>query len=333
MRPAITRHREGPRTGAPTGPASVPGVSLRPRVSAWLTPREHVQAGVALGARVVLAYRDTLGAVADDLTRGCADAVLISAALVRTADAEIVARCVRGHPAVRFAGLVTAAADDGHALAAAHLLGRSGVHTLLDCRAPDGWAALRAVVAPENLVGAFHRACVAAVHTDLVDGAGEKTLGIKEPDGEIARFFTHAFAPDVLCVRALAARLGVGPTTLTSRFFRAGLPSPRRYLTWARLVWAAHLGEAPAFTIAAIASRLDASSPHAFSRSLRLHTGLSPSEFRRRFTGATMLDRYRAVLVTPHRERLRAFDPVRVDASQPLHRIGGAAAYAIRRAA
>ncbi len=333
MRPTRIRRREGPRTGAITGPASPTGTAVRPRVSAWLTPREHMQAGVALGTRVVLAYRDTLGAVADDLTRGCADAVLISAALVRANDAEIVARCVRGYPAVRFAGLVTAAAGDGHALAAAHLLGRSGVHTLLDCRAPDGWAALRAVVAPENLVGSFHQACVAAVLADLVDGAGERTLGIREREGEVAGFFTHAFAPDVLCVRALATRLGVGPTTLASRFFRAGLPSPRRYLMWARLVWAAHLGEAPALTVAAIASRLYASSPHAFSRSLRLHTGLSPSEFRRRFTGATMLDRYRAVLVTPHRERLRAFDPIRVDAPQPLHRIGGAAAYAIRRAA
>jgi AraC-like DNA-binding protein len=305
-----------------------------------------MQAGAALGAHVVLAHRSTLGAVAEDLTRGYADAVLVSAALVRATDAEIVVRwltrLVRGHPAVRFAGLVTecetAAAGDGHALAcgalaAAHLLGRVGVHTLLDCRAPGGWAAFRAAVAPVNLSDAFHRACVAAVLSDMAVGADDAALGTGAPGGGIARFFTHAFAPDVRCVRVLAARLGVGPTTLTSRFFRAGLPSPRRYLTGARLVWAARLGEAPALTVAAIASRLDASSPHAFGRSLRLHTGLSPSEFRRRFTGATMLDRYRAVLVAPHRERLRAFDPIRADAPHLLHRIQGAAPDAIRRAA
>ena len=158
-------------------------------------------------------------------------------------------------------------------------------------------------------------------------------LGTESPGGELARFFTHAFALDVPCVRTLAARLGVGPTTLTSRFFRAGLPSPKRYLTWARLVWAAHLGEVPALTVTAIADRLDASSPHAFSRSLRLHTGLSPTEFRRQFTGDTMLDRYRAGLVTPYRQQLRAFDPIRSDVPRRLHVARGATPDAVRRAA
>lgn len=330
---AITLSHGGPRAGAPAGATAAPVAAARPQVSAWLTPREHMQADAAVGPHAVLTQRDSLGVVGDDLTRGCADAVLVSAALVRPADAPTLARCVRGHPAIRFAGLVTAATDDGHALAAAYLLGRAGVHTLLDCRNPSGWAALRAALAPANLTDAFHRTYVAAVLADISDGADGNALGTTAPGGALGRFFTHAFAPDVPCVRTLAARLGVGATTLASRFCRAGLPSPRQYLTWARLVWAAHLGEAPALTVAAIAHRVGASSPQGFSRSLRLHTGLSPREFRRRFTGAAMLARYRETLVAPHRERLRAFDPIRADTALPFHRVRGTTPDAVRRAA
>lgn len=334
MRAALTRHHRGPQAGASAeAPAASAATVARPRVSAWLTPREHMQADAAAGPHVALARCDTLAAVAEELGRGQADAVLVSAALVRPADVPTLARCVRGYPAIRFAGLVTAAADDGHALAAAYLLGRAGVPTLLDCRTPSGWTALRTTLAPEHLTDAFHRACVAGVLADLSDGTGDGVLGTASLGNALARFFTHAFAPDVVCVRTLAARLGVGQTTLASRFFRAGLPSPRRYLTWARLVWAAHLGEAPALTVSAIAHRLDASSPHGFSRSLRVHTGFSPREFRRRFTGATMLDCYRATLVRPHRDRLRGFDPIRADAPQPLHRTRGTTPNAVRRAA
>ena len=52
-----------------------------------------------------------------------------------------------------------------------------------------------------------------------------------------------------------------------------------------------------------------------------------------------MLDRYRAVLVAPYRERLRAFDPIRADAP-PLphdrargHATNAARPDALRRAA
>jgi len=95
-----------------------------------------------------------------------------------------------------------------------------------------------------------------------------------------------------------------------SRFYRAGLPSPKRYLALARLVWAARLGETPGLSISAIAHRLDASSPQSFHRAVRTLTGRSASEFRRTTTGAAMLDRYCAALVAPYRATLRTFDPL-----------------------
>ena len=75
-------------------------------------------------------------------------------------------------------------------------------------------------------------------------------------------------------------------------------------------MWAAHLGEARGLTLQAVAEQLDASSPQAFARSVRRLTGTSPSTFRSGHTGAEMLARYVAALVTPYRDRLRAFDPL-----------------------
>ena len=66
------------------------------------------------------------------------------------------------------------------------------------------------------------------------------------PEG-CRRFFAALFAapPEVGTVRALAQVMGVLPTTLMSRFFRARLPAPKRYLAMARLVYAARLLETP----------------------------------------------------------------------------------------
>jgi AraC-like DNA-binding protein len=100
------------------------------------------------------------------------------------------------------------------------------------------------------------------------------------------------------------------PSTLMSRFFRAELPSPKRYVAYARLVWAAHLGESPAMSIAAIADRLNASSPQSFHRTVRTLMATSAAEFRCAFNGARMLERFRAELVTPYRDTLRRFDPL-----------------------
>lgn len=304
MRPPFTLASRGARAGAPYLAPTL-GSGSRPHVAAWLSARERAQVEAATGAGVALAHHDTLATIVDDLERSRADAVLISAAHVGVSDRRTLARCVRGYAGVTFAGIVTDAAGGAQALTAAHVLGLAGVRMLFDCRTPGGWAALRGSLAPCRASDAFRRTCVAGV-LGAVYGDGDTG---PRPDG-LAQFFTLAFAPDVTRVQTLAARLGVCPQTLTSRFFRAGLPSPKQYLTWARLVWAARLGEAPGRSVTTIAQLLDVSSLQGFGRSVRLHTGLSPSEFRRRFTGAALLDRYRAALVTPHRDRLRTFDPI-----------------------
>jgi AraC-like DNA-binding protein len=95
-----------------------------------------------------------------------------------------------------------------------------------------------------------------------------------------------------------------------SRFYQAGLPSPKTYVAYARLVWAAHLAESPALTIGDIADRLHASSPQRFCRTVRSVLGLSASAFRRGYDGRAMLERFRHQLIAPYRQTLRTFDPV-----------------------
>jgi AraC-like DNA-binding protein len=126
----------------------------------------------------------------------------------------------------------------------------------------------------------------------------------------LVRFFTLVFRPGVSSVKVLGTHLGVQSSTLASRFYRAGLPSPKRYLTWARLAWAAGLGESPGLSIRAIADRLDASSPQSFHRTVRQCTGYTAAEFCRMATGARMLDHYLTTLVAPYRDVLRDFDPL-----------------------
>ena len=57
-------------------------------------------------------------------------------------------------------------------------------------------------------------------------------------------------------------------------------------------------------------NRLEASSPHSFGRTVRLVLALTPMDFRRRYNGPAMLERFRHQLIAPYREKLRTLDPV-----------------------
>jgi AraC-like DNA-binding protein len=290
---------------APAARPPIPRVAV-PRVTTWLTVRERERldtAAVACGGCLMPAHRDTLAAVRDDLAAGETDAALVSVARLTPADVPALASLVRGFPGVPVAGFV-GTIDDARAVGGALLLGHAGVRTVIDARTAAGWHALRAAFVPRRLPDAFLRACVASVLADL-RGSGD---GSDLPDG-LVRFFALTFAPDVDSAREIATRLGVLPSTLACRFYRAGLPSPRRYQIFARLTWAAWLGEQPGRSLADIAARLDVSGPQTLHRLVRTFVGCSAAEFRRTMTGCSMLDRYRATLVTPHRDRLRTFDP------------------------
>jgi AraC-like DNA-binding protein len=95
-----------------------------------------------------------------------------------------------------------------------------------------------------------------------------------------------------------------------SRFFRARLPAPKRYLAMARLVRAAHLFENRGFSIANVANHLEYSSPQSFNRHVRTMLRLTAAEFRDTYDGEGMLDRFRQDLVLPNLAALRRLSPL-----------------------
>jgi AraC-like DNA-binding protein len=193
--------------------------------------------------------------------------------------------------------------SEADAFRAALLFGRVGVRSIVDVRAANGWRDFRDAFNCSSQPNAFIRDAVAAILAEITDDRNGSPNGRNE-------FFRLAFSPRVTNAKDLAKRLGVLPSTLMSRFFRAGLPSPKRYVSTARLVWAAHLAESPAMSVAAIADRLNASSPQSFHRVVRSLMKMSATEFRGAFTGTEMLEVFRAELVTPYRDALRHFDPI-----------------------
>src|SRR2546426_20537 len=135
---------------------------------------------------------------------------------------------------------------------------------------------------------------------------------LDEGTGDVCAFFEAVarLAPVLSTVRRLARHLRICSSTLMSRFYRAGLPSPKTYLAGMRLVHAAYLFSNPGLSVADVAYRLDYSSPQSFGRHLKAMLGVTAGEFRRRFPFEVALERYVDLLITPYRETLRAFCPL-----------------------
>jgi AraC-like DNA-binding protein len=170
----------------------------------------------------------------------------------------------------------------------------------VDVRLPAGWGRLRQLLATQA-VEDVDRIALEAIRTEL----GDVT-----PDGW--RFFEALFVASerVGTIRELALRMGVLPSTLMSRFFRARLPSPKRYLAFARLLRAARLFEDAGHSIADVANALDYSSPQSFGRHVRTLLGLTAGQFRATFGAAALLQRLLDELVRPHRDALRTLRPL-----------------------
>jgi AraC-like DNA-binding protein len=272
----------------------------QPPVSTMLTADERLRVDAAGHGLYWALHRDTLDDVIRDVRERGASAVVVSVARCSARDAARVAAMVREFPRVPAVALLTQLEPGTpHAVLS---LGRSGVRTLVDARGPAGWRQLRDVLASEsaNSVTAVALAQLAA------DLAGA-------PEG-CRQFFDALFTcgPGVCTVRRLARQLDVVPSTLVSRFFRARLPAPKRYLATARLVRAARLFENGGLTVANVSDIMEYSSPQSFGRHVRSMLGTTGSEFRRRYDGEGMLQRFREQLVVPYLPTLRLFCPLGV---------------------
>jgi AraC-like DNA-binding protein len=141
---------------------------------------------------------------------------------------------------------------------------------------------------------------------------GPILAALAEAPGD-TRLFIEAMirlAPETPTVTNLAQRLYVRPSTLMSRFSRAGLPSPKNYLAAVRLLHAAYLFEAVGLSVADVSYRLEYSSPQSFGRHLRAMLGVTAIEFRRRFPFPVAIQRFVELMIDPYVGIWRTFHPL-----------------------
>ena len=268
-------------------------------ISTMLTPMERLRVDAAGEGLYHALHRDTVEDVIRDLKEHGAEAVLMSVTrCLRDDSAPRLANMVREFPRIPAVAILTEL--EPRTPQAVLTLGQSGVQTLVDVRQPAGWRELRNVLMADRATD-IQRLALAQLTADL---AGVPV--------DCWRFFEALFkcSPQVSTVRILARKLEVLPSTLMSRFFRAQLPAPKRYLAMARLTRAASLFENPGFSVANVSNHLDYSSPQSFGRHVRTILRITAVEFRQRYDGEGMLHRFRDELVVPFLPVLRVFTPL-----------------------
>lgn len=271
---------------------------LLPPVSTILTPRERARVDAAAQGMYSALHRESIDEVIKDLRERRAGAVLLSVTRYGTQSSAKMAAMVREFPRVPALALLTE--TEFSTPQSVLSLGHMGVKQLIDARQPTGWQVLRDILVAERSSD-LQRTALGQINTDIAGAPND-----------CWEFFELLFShnPRISSVRQLARQLNILPSTLMSRFFRAHLPPPKRYLSLARLIRAARLFENPGLSIASVANHLDYSSPQSFGRHVRTVMGMSPVVFRQTYDGEGMLDYFRDQLVLPYADKLRRFTPV-----------------------
>jgi AraC-like DNA-binding protein len=269
----------------------------RTPVSTILTPLERARVDAAAQGLCDPLHRESLDEVLSDLRQQKANLVLISVNRYGPQSSSSVAAMVREFPRIPAVALMTETqSSTPHTTMA---LGQLGIRTLVDARIPTGWQTLRNLLATQGSVD-LQRSALAQISLDL--------SGVSK---DCWRFFELLFdsSPRISTVRQLSRQLNILPSTLMSRFFRAKLPAPKRYLSLARLIRAARLFENPGLSVARVANHLDYSSPQSFGRHVRTVMKMSPVGFRSAYDGQGMLQFFRTELILPYVAVLRVFRP------------------------
>lgn len=278
-------------------PSNLKRDARRTPVSTILTPLERSRVDAAAQGLCEPLHRESLEEVLADLRQQKASLVLISVTRYGSQSSARVAAMVREFPRVPAVALLTETQNSTPHSALA--LGQIGIRTLVDARMPAGWQTLRNLLATQG-------------SSDLERSAlSQISLDLPEVPRDCWRFFELLFdsTPRITTVRQLARHLNILPSTLMSRFFRAKLPPPKRYLALARLIRAARLFENPGLSVARVANHLDYSSPQSFGRHVRTMMQMSPVRFRSIYDGQGMLQYFRTELILPYADVLCVFRP------------------------
>ena len=174
-------------------------------------------------------------------------------------------------------------------------LGANGVRTACDLTTREGWGRLRELTA--DSFGSQRKRIWTALNGS--------TNGLSDAARD---FLQHvvSVAPRTLTVRQLSVYLSVPASTLLSRFFRARLPSPKRYLAMTRLLFAAALFESKAVSVAWVAHQLNYSSAQSFGRHVRGLLGMTAGELKT-ISFERIAAHYQHELVKPLTVRGQAF--------------------------
>jgi AraC-like DNA-binding protein len=178
-------------------------------------------------------------------------------------------------------------------------LGVCGVRRMVDVSNREGWIRLRHLVT-----------AVVPPATNRILNHVIRSLDDAAPDAKRIFEMLVLVAPLTTTVRTLCRQLRVQPTTLMSRFDRAGMPSPKRYLSAVRLLYAAALFEIPGLSIGDVAYRLNFSSPQSFARHVRCVVGVTGREFRERYPFSAALNDFTERFILPYRAAFRTFHPL-----------------------
>ena len=273
-------------------------------VATVLHPLERPRLDAAAAGRFRPVHAETVREAIRVVRERSVRAVLLSPRHVTVGQMGGVASLVKGFPGVP--ALAVVSRHDTTASERLLDLGACGVRRMVDLSGHEGWHELRAVVAdPASPLGS---SILSSTMTAL-DGV----------TADSRRFFEVLVrvAPGVPTVRELARRLGVQPSTFMSRFFRARVPSPKRYLAAVRLVYAAGLLESSGLSIADVAYRLEYSSPQSFGRHVRSALGVTAAEYRRRYPFSVALNDFIVRLIVPHCSSFRRFCPLARGATDP----------------
>jgi AraC-like DNA-binding protein len=272
-----------------------------PTVATVLLPVERARVDAAGSGCFALLHRDSIPEAVRIVRERPVDAVLVSVHRCGPEHVEGVSHLVREFPGIPTVALVSQ--HDSSATEMLLRLGASGVRQVVDVTSPAGWSRLRQVV------GQPATRAVARIQGPILDALSEAPAG--------TRLFMEAMirlAPETPTVTNLAQRLYVRPSTLMSRFARAGLPSPKNYLAAVRLLHAAYLFEAAGLSVADVSYRLEYSSPQSFGRHLRAMLGVTAIEFRRRFPFPVALERFVELMIVPYGGIWRVFHPLEAGA-------------------
>jgi AraC-like DNA-binding protein len=268
-----------------------------PTVAAVLDPAERSRVDAVGSGCFALLHRENVREALRLVRERPVDAVLLSVRRCSADAPALLEQFSRSFPGIPTVALVTRREPgDTEALLR---LGATGVKRVVEATDPAGWRRLREVLgAPPVDRGQAILGPVLA----LLDGP---TTGAVRFWEELVRT-----APETTTIRQLTKRLAISPSTLVSRFLRAGLPTPRDHLVAVRLCYAARLFDEGDLTVAEVAYRLDYASPQSFGRHLRVVLGITPTEFRARYPFCAVLSRFLERMIQPHREKWKGFQPL-----------------------